>query len=286
MLDYPNFIRRFVGITFRWRSIYHLSISPSDDGSDRGIVDPPPCPKTSPAVSTLLALIPAMILPCLASLFYFVYLHNQFAQIIYGITKVLMMIWPIFCVYYLFRSQGRERLPKVVGCVPAADRKTPFYSSVFIGASTGIIIVLGMYLLLQTSIAQVLTDNISSIRSKAVDLGFLDHYWSFAVFLSLGNSLMEEYYWRWFVFGTLRRHCGFAVSMVIGSLAFGAHHFVVLSQYFPPLWTIFFGSTVVLGGMFWCFLYEKQKTLLGSWICHMIVDFGFLSIGYHYLTQT
>jgi uncharacterized protein len=223
-----------------------------------------------------IALIPAMTAPCLASLFYFVYYQGPLAQFLYGSTKVLMVVWPIFCIFYIFHSQDR---------VPATERKVKLRTSIITGITTGLIIAAGM-VLLQTPLHQVMSTSIPLIRSKAVQLGFLDHYWSFAIFLSLGNSLMEEYYWRWFVFGTLRRQCGFVFSTMLCSIAFGAHHFVVLSQYFPPLWTILFGSAVVLGGMFWCFLYEKQKTIWGSWISHVIVDVGLLTIGYQYLTQT
>jgi uncharacterized protein len=229
-----------------------------------------------------IALILAMTIPCLASLFYFVYYQGPLAQFLYGATKVLMVVWPIVCVVYIYRSEGPERLPKVVGCVPAAEGKTRLRTSVITGIISGSLIAAGMFLL-QSPLHPVMSANIPLIRSKAVQLGFLDHYWSFAIFLSLGNSLMEEYYWRWFVFGSLRRSLGFPTSMILSSIAFGAHHFVVLSQYFPPLWTAFFGSAVVLGGMFWCFLYEKQKTILGSWISHIIVDLGLLTIGYHYL---
>ena len=43
--------------------------------------------------------------------------------------------------------------------------------------------------------------------AKVRDLG-LDRLWKYAatgVFYALAHSLLEEYYWRWFVFGQLHR---------------------------------------------------------------------------------
>jgi uncharacterized protein len=222
------------------------------------------------------ALIPAMLLPSIAAFFYFILLsENNAARWIYGFTKVCTLVWPFFCVLFLFK----EKLPKI------SFEHFKRFNVIALGTLSGITIVFLMYLLLQTPITQVMSENIHLIRAKAIKLGFIDHYWSFALFLALGNSLMEEYYWRWFVFGYLRQRLNFSLSMLLGSLAFGAHHFVVLSQYYPFQWTLIFGSAVVLGGIFWCFLYEKQKTLLGCWISHIIVDLGFLCIGHQFLFQ-
>ncbi len=33
----------------------------------------------------------------------------------------------------------------------------------------------------------------------------LDNFWIFAIFLSCIHSYMEEFFWRWFVFGNLRK---------------------------------------------------------------------------------
>ena len=54
-----------------------------------------------------------------------------------------------------------------------------------------------------------------------------------AAFLAVVHSLLEEYYWRWFVFGRLRRLVSSPAAILISSLAFMAHHVVVLGRFFP-----------------------------------------------------
>ena len=59
---------------------------------------------------------------------------------------------------------------------------------------------------------------------------------------------MEEYYWRWFAFGRLRRICPLWLAVAVSSGAFMLHHVVVLSAYVQPqyFWGVaFFFSLMV-----------------------------------------
>ena len=121
------------------------------------------------------------------------------------------------------------------------------------------------------------------IRLKVFQLGVLDHYLAFALFLSLVHSAIEEYYWRWFVFGTLRRLLSPQPAAVLSALAFASHHVVILSQYFPLPIALLFGFAVALGGYMWCLMYERQRSLVGVWVSHVILDLVIFWIGYRML---
>ena len=58
-------------------------------------------------------------------------------------------------------------------------------------------------------------------------------YVALAVFYALVHSLLEEYYWRWFVFGQLRALVAPTLAIVLSSLAFAAHHVILLYVYLP-----------------------------------------------------
>ena len=73
-----------------------------------------------------------------------------------------------------------------------------------------------------------------------------------ALFISVFHSLLEEYYWRWFVFGRLERSLPLAAAIGISSLAFMAHHVFVLAYYFPGrFWSaaVPFSLCVAAGGV-------------------------------------
>lgn len=223
-----------------------------------------------------LVLLPAMAVPFVAALFYFViFSHYAFAKIIYALAKAFLLIWPILSIRLILGG----RFPRIdLGC-PTHRRAIP------LGAVIGITIVLLMFGLMKTPLASMVIDSSQQIRQKARQLGVLEHYWLFAVFLSIVHSFIEEYYWRWFVYGQLRQICGINVAAVLAAAAFAAHHVVIAAQFFPALWALAAGGTVALGGLIWCWMYQRQKTLVGAWLSHAIVDFGIMSIGYRVLSQ-
>jgi hypothetical protein len=116
--------------------------------------------------------------------------------------------------------------------------------------------------------------------------GFL----AMAVFIAVLHSLLEEYYWRWFVFGRLTRYVSLPWAMVLSSLAFMSHHVIVLSVYLPGgerfwLGVMPFSLCVAAGGIVWCWLYHRSQSLLGPWLSHLLVDVTLMAIGYDMLAR-
>ena len=111
-------------------------------------------------------------------------------------------------------------------------------------------------------------------------LGIIKYYVLFAIFLSFFHSLLEEYYWRWFVYGNLLKIINPVAASLISAAAFASHHVIVLKEYFPWGWALFFGFSVAIGGVVWNTMYQRQKTLTGVWLSHMIVDLAIMTIGY------
>jgi len=123
-----------------------------------------------------------------------------------------------------------------------------------------------------------------AVREKVLSLG-MDQPWKFillAVFYSLVHSLLEEYYWRWFVFRELRKLSGFLVSLVVSSVGFAAHHVVLLAVFFgwdsPATWL--FSFSICCGGAVWAMIYERSKSIYGPWLSHLLADAAIFLIGY------
>ncbi len=113
------------------------------------------------------------------------------------------------------------------------------------------------------------------IRSTAAYVGL-------GVFYALFHSGLEEYYWRWFVFGQLTRVAPLKAAIVISSLGFMAHHVLLLAMYFgwaSPL-TLFFSLSIAIGGALWAWLYHWSGSISGPWVSHLLVDAGIFGIGF------
>jgi hypothetical protein len=124
----------------------------------------------------------------------------------------------------------------------------------------------------------------TQIRRKVLAFGLRTpaQFAAVGIFYSVFHSLLEEYYWRWFVFGRLRRLLPIGRAIFLASLAFAAHHGIVLGNYFggfsPVTWLLTFG--VALGGAAWCEIYRRSGSLLGPWLSHAMVDAAIFAVGF------
>ncbi|PIQ77181.1 hypothetical protein COV82_05840 [Candidatus Peregrinibacteria bacterium CG11_big_fil_rev_8_21_14_0_20_46_8] len=213
---------------------------------------------------------PGLVFQLIGAILYFViFAESGFAQAIYSATKILILIWPLVWwmgVGLLWRMHARP------------ERAVSFGYGLLAGIAIALL-MLSTFFLFQDFFAQFAPQ----FLQKAQELNFLEHYILFAVFLSLAHSLIEEYYWRWFIFRGLMLKFQPVTAALIGSIAFASHHFIVLSQFFPFWITMLFGTAIIGIGLFWCWLYYKTKSLLGPWISHIFADVAIMIAGYFLL---
>ncbi len=122
-------------------------------------------------------------------------------------------------------------------------------------------------------------------KVAGMGIGSASQFAALGLFYSIGHSLLEEYYWRWFVFGRLRRVVRMPTAVAISSVGFMAHHVIVLGFYFGyDNWmTYFLSLSVAIGGVIWSLLYQRSGSLLGPWLSHCLVDAAIFLIGYDLL---
>jgi hypothetical protein len=215
----------------------------------------------------------AMSFPTLATWCWFVLLSGaESMKLVFALSKIVQFAFP--AAWVLAVERVPIRIPRV----------TP--AGLGLGAGFGMVVVaamLGLYYgglrrgpLLADAPAQIA----EKLRGFAVTSGFA--FFGLAAFYSLLHSLLEEYYWRWFVFGRLRGQWSIAAAVALSSVAFTAHHVLVvgafLKGYGPATW--FFSSCVGVGGAVWAWLYHRSGTLYGAWLSHLLVDAGIMWMGY------
>ncbi len=220
-----------------------------------------------------LAIGPALVVPCIGSLFYFVWFNDSPpGQFAYVITKSFTLLWPLIGVFLILRLRRADLLSgrSIVDHLKTGP----------LGVLLGLAIVGLMFLLMRTPLGAEVLAGATSVREKARGLGFDKHYVPFALFISLVHSGIEEYYWRWFVYGHLRKILALPAAHLLAALAFSAHHLVVTSQFFSFGLALFLSAAVGVGGLIWSLLYQRQGSLFAPWICHVIVDLGIMAIGH------
>lgn len=234
------------------------------------------------------ALIFAMTFPTVMTWFYFVALArpqspqstegvksagNDWVQGAYGAGKVIQFTFPL--LYLAFVD------PKLL------RPGRPHFNGLGLGIGFGLLVGAGIFILYQQGLRSWLVemDTATRIGDKIEEFNSNTpiRYAGLAGFLAVVHSLLEEYYWRWFVFGRLRNLLSIPMAIALSSLAFMAHHVIVLSRFFPnDFWTaaVPFSLCIAVGGGFWAWLYNRTGSIYSPWISHLLVDMAVLAIGF------
>ncbi len=231
-----------------------------------------------------LVLVFAMVFPTAAAWGYFLALagahdaSNPVQQLAYPASKVIQFGFPVLVL--------------VLGGVPWPRLLRPNRAGMGIGLAFGLLVaglMLGAYFgFLRQSRLLAATPRQLQTKLEQFDMATPARYAALAGFIVVGHSLLEEYYWRWFVFGGLRRLVARGPAIALSSLAFMAHHVVVLHVYLPgKFWTavVPFSLAIAVGGAFWAWLYDRAGTLYPSWLSHLLVDAAIFAIGWDLLLR-
>lgn len=221
----------------------------------------------------VVVLLIAMTLPTFAAWMYFdAFVNSRLVPVLYGVGKTVQFVLPVVWVFWV----RRERLPRFsfrgagAGALLGVAIVTAFLV-VYFGFFRG-----SVYL---SEIKPRLSEKLQDFQIASPGKFIV-----FAIGISLAHSILEEYYWRWFVFGQLRQKFRFLPAALISSLAFMAHHVIVIDMYMRPedFWTVtlFFSGCVAVGGLLWAWLYERSGSLLGPWVSHVAVDAAIMAVGY------
>ena len=108
-------------------------------------------------------------------------------------------------------------------------------------------------------------------------------YLAFAAYLTLVNSLLEEYVWRWFV----QSRCALLMrpTAAIGSAAlfFTLHHVIALRAYLGWGATLAASLGVFVGGALWGWMYQRYRSVWPGFISHALVDAAIFTVGWSLL---
>jgi membrane protease YdiL (CAAX protease family) len=218
----------------------------------------------------------AMTFPTVIALLYFVVLTGTgYEKTVYRYGKIIQFTFPLVFVLVADRALPRPQRPRFDGLA--------------VGLGFGVVVAAAMFGLyygwLVESSAMVETP--AMVRAKlheAFEISTPAAYFGLTAFIVVAHSLMEEYYWRWFVFRRLRDGLSFGPAALLSSLAFMAHHVVIMCVYFPGyFWTaaVPLSLGIAAGGMVWAWLYERTDSIWSPWLSHAIVDAAIFVIGWN-----
>jgi membrane protease YdiL (CAAX protease family) len=220
----------------------------------------------------------AMVYPSLLTAIYFVLLGGQASgvqQIVFGAGKIFQFAFPAVWMFLWLRERPTLTKPNLAGLLW--------------GGGFGAITLSAMVALYHLAFKPwgVFARAAEIVPAKIAGFGIttVGQYLLLAVFYCLCHSLLEEYYWRWFVYRRLRERAAALPAAAISGMAFAAHHVILLATFFgwSSPWAYLFSLCVAVGGFVWALIYEQSKSLYGPWLSHLLIDAGIFIVGYDLL---
>ena len=220
-----------------------------------------------------------LVLPTLVTWIYFEALDDAapiVQQTAYGIGKTVQFALPLLALSVV-RSKTMQ---------PGIGQSPRFGLSAALGLLSGLVIaaaIVGLYFYVLVPAGWMDEPGaLARDKLKSMGLSSTAMLLSAAVFYSVIHSALEEYYWRWFVFGWFTRLTSGPRAVGISSFGFMAHHVIVLARYFgwDSAFTFLFAAAIAVGGCVWAEIYRRSGSLLGPWISHALVDASIFVIAY------
>jgi len=218
------------------------------------------------------AVLPGLLIVFLLTYLYFVVFPDSFlGKAMFAVKGVYLILWPYLWIKFSKVNFSNKEGRKIA--------KSVIYGIIF--ALSIALLAFVLYKFFYPVFAPYKSNVMD--KMKSFDLNNPALFVLFGAYVILINSLIEEYYWRFFIFCGLKLKFNAIISAVISGAAFMIHHTLILNNYFPVNLNVFLSFLVFLAGFAWCLIYYKTKSIIGPWISHIIVDIVIIVFGYKLL---
>lgn len=121
-------------------------------------------------------------------------------------------------------------------------------------------------------------DSIQNILSNSMKIS-KDNFVFVALYISFINSLLEEFFFRGFIFFNLNKKMPSILSYSLSSFTFSVYHVAILSNWFNPILFMVALISLFIGGLIFNWLNERNENIYNSWLVHMFANFAINTIG-------
>lgn len=107
-----------------------------------------------------------------------------------------------------------------------------------------------------------------------------DNFLLVSLYISFVNSLLEEFFFRGFVFTNLKRLHSRKFAYLFSAAAFSLYHVAMMVGWFSPILFLLVMAGLTAGGMIFNYMNERLNTIYCSWLTHMFANFAINTIGF------
>lgn len=190
------------------------------------------------------------------------------------LTKTIAKLVLFAVVPYIYMRRSGQSLSPSRPNHSWSPTRPSFSLGLALGALSFVVIiaaylVLGRYVDFNSIVQELQT------KSKITPANFL----LVGLYITFGNSFLEEFFFRGFVFLSLFRNGQRTLAYLYSSILFGIYHIAIFKTWFSaPLIALALFALISVGIIFdW--LDTKTDSFVNSWIVHILADSAIILIG-------
>ena len=191
------------------------------------------------------------------------------SYIIKTVVKIILFTGLPFLFAYLTKT-GTVREALGLDHIILKDLKAGF----IIGAAVFVIII-AAYLILGFMIDFESIKQELQIKLKITAGTFIFT----ALYITFINSLIEELFFRGFIFPGIYSTGLKKTAFFFSSFLFGLYHMAIFKTWFPPPLTVLSVASLILTGIVFNWINLKNRNFLNSWLIHIFADSAIILIG-------
>ncbi len=191
---------------------------------------------------------------------------NYFVKI--PIKIVLFLILPL-----LFFIKNKKDMAEFKSLF--VFRKSGIIKSLLLGLGVYAVILGGFFL------TRNIIDYSNVTNSLTSGMGITaDNFIYVSLYISLMNSLLEEFFFRGYGFITLKRHTNRKFAYIFSSSIFAVYHIGMLIGMFNIAALVLLLAGLIVGGCIFNYLNETGDNIYPSWFVHMFANFAINTVGF------
>ncbi len=124
--------------------------------------------------------------------------------------------------------------------------------------------------------------DLDAIRTDFVDKYKItkDSLLFYGLYMSFVNSLLEEFFFRGFIFLNLKKIGYRKTGYIASSLLFAIYHIANFQNWFSPFLYMLAIVGLFVGGSIFNLMDDKENTFFNSWFIHICADLAIVLIGF------